>query len=337
MFCPNCGHKIEDGARFCPECGSKIGLPADPQPSVKTDPPAKTGTGTVCPKCGADITGGAIFCGKCGTVLSKNDRREDQGKLKQKNQQKTQPDKPAHAVTVQTQRQDGGARSGETDLGASSVSGGAAVLPPVKGTLHGLGSYFGGIERTVKKPGVLIGVAIIGILWIILSVNRNSDSGFLKFLSFLTFAQGGYGRSFLGTILGVFGRGTVAAALISLFSGGFKNLIKGFGVLFKGRGEKRGVAAIIIGVIAGALLYLAYAGIHATAFSAMAGISGALLALQALGSGSGRLYGLAQSLTSKNSGGVRTAARGSCDGLLTGVTAGFAVSTALSAIISSII
>lgn len=343
VFCPKCGAKLAPGTKFCGKCGATVPPPAAKAPEAAQKPaaPEPQSASAVCPKCGEPLNSGAIFCGKCGAVLKKNERPDGGKQSKQKTQPKNQqtgPEQKAQPAAVSPERQSGGARAGEIDLGDSVISGGgAAVLSPAKGTLHGVGSYFGGIANTFKKPRLLIGIVIVTVIWIVVSLNRNSDSGIIKFLSFLTFAEGGYRRSFIGTFLGVFGRGTVAAALVSLFGGGFKNLIKGFGVLFKGRGEKRSVGAVIIGVVAGAALYLAYAGIHAAALSAMAGISGAILALQALGSGSGRLYGLFRSLTSKNSGGVRTASIGRCDGLLTGMTAGFAAATALSAIISSII
>lgn len=61
----------------------------------------------------------------------------------------------------------------------------------------------------------------------------------------------------------------------------------------------------------------------------MAGIAGAVLSLEALGGGTGKLYELAQSLTSRAENGVRSAVRGRCDGLLTGMTLGFALGTAV--------
>ena len=55
------------------------------------------------------------------------------------------------------------------------------------------------------------------------------------------------------------------------------------------------------------------------------------LPLEALGSGNGKLYELARSLTSRISNGIREEAKGRCDGLLTGIALGFALATVLSA------
>ena len=63
----------------------------------------------------------------------------------------------------------------------------------------------------------------------------------------------------------------------------------------------------------------------------MSAIAGALLSLEALGAGSGKLYTLAQSLTSRAADGIRTAVRGKCDSLLTGITLGFAIAPAVAA------
>ena len=35
MFCPECGHKIDEkGARFCPECGTDLGVADIPDVNV---------------------------------------------------------------------------------------------------------------------------------------------------------------------------------------------------------------------------------------------------------------------------------------------------------------
>ena len=35
MFCPYCGHKISDGARFCGNCGKKVAVSAQTTPTRK--------------------------------------------------------------------------------------------------------------------------------------------------------------------------------------------------------------------------------------------------------------------------------------------------------------
>jgi hypothetical protein len=103
---------------------------------------------------------------------------------------------------------------------------------------------------------------------------------------------------------------------------------KGIGALFVGHGERRSLVGVVIGVVLGGALYFAFAGENASPDTAMAGIAGAVLSLEALGAGDGPIYTLVQSLTSRARNGVRTAMRGKCDGLLTGMALGFAIATA---------
>ena len=219
---------------------------------------------------------------------------------------------------------------GETDLSEEAAGETAEVTAPLQGILQGVGSWLGGIVRVCKKPAALIGLALLAVLWIVLARNLDSDSGLVQFLSWFSFARGGVNRSLPGAVLGVLGRGAVAGAVVSLFTGGLKSLPRGIGALVKGHGEKRGAVFIGIGALVGAAVYFLWTGKHASAGTTMAGISGILLSLEALGEDGGRLQTLARSLTSRVSDGVRSEAQGNCDGLLTGLTAGFALSTVIS-------
>ena len=165
------------------------------------------------------------------------------------------------------------------------------------------------------------------MLWLL----RDSTSPLVKILSWITYAQGGFDRSSIaGTIGGIIGKGTVAAGLGSLFTGGIPNFFKGLGSLFKGTGEKRSIVSLVIGAVIGAVLYFAFTGPKlASAQTAMAGIAGAFLALQSIGRKEGPLYQLAQSLTSKTVNGVRTVQSGKAQSFLTGLFLGFAAATAV--------
>ena len=46
--CPECGAKMDGGAKFCPECGHKLE------------------TGRFCMECGAAVKANAKFCPECG-------------------------------------------------------------------------------------------------------------------------------------------------------------------------------------------------------------------------------------------------------------------------------
>ena len=57
QYCPNCGKKLEDGARFCSFCGQTI-------TSEKTDNAIESVR--TCPNCGAPIKAFSLSCPVCG-------------------------------------------------------------------------------------------------------------------------------------------------------------------------------------------------------------------------------------------------------------------------------
>ena len=279
-----------------------------------------------CTYCGNPVEEDARFCRNCGRQLPKRPvRPETREAPKQAVMMPIFPDLAASSSA-------GEFISGELTLPGipSRAEPIPETLPPVSGLLHSVGSLFSGVVSLFRKPSSLIGTLPLAVLWFVLAQFRDSDSMIVRILSWFTYAGGGFDRSVPGTALGVLGKGTVAAALLSLFTGGLENLFKGVGTLLKGRGENRDVISIFLGVVAGAVVYFAFAGKNVSAETSMAGIAGALLSLEALGSGSGKLYELAQSLTSRIQNGVRTVARGRCDGFLTGLTLGFSMGTVVS-------
>ena len=320
-FCRYCGKPVQPGANFCPACGKSLAKASAQPASRQAEAPKRQQPSYAAPQTRADTMRSRMTQAQPRTASARV--------AEAARQVASVP--PLRELTAS-------ASAGEVDLGTLSLPGlsGAAepvakALSPVSGLLHGVGSFFGGVAGLFKKPAALIGTVLLAVLWYVLAQLRDSDSEIVKILSWLTYAEGGFDRSALGTVGGVLGKGTVAASLLSLFTGGLKNLFKGFGALFTGHGEKRGVISIIIGVVIGGLIYFAFAGKTASADTAMAGVAGALLSLEALGGGSGKIWELAQSLTSRATNGVRTAVRGKCDGLLTGLAIGFALATALSA------
>ena len=331
MYCTNCGAKISDGGMFCGECGTRVitaqrhvPVAADAKPSAAQ--PAKTDTQPQRPvPVAADAKPSAAQPVK--TVAPPQPRAPkgaasglmDLGEID-----------PSVFCTVKAAGAAGkaGRTAGKTGIAAGNAVGAAEkVKSPVAGIFSGIGSWFGGIFGIFKKPLALIAVIGIGVLWVLLEGDLGDD---VPFLSWLTFAQGGFDRELPGAVLGTIGKGVVGAVLISLFSGGLKNFFKGIGVLFVGHGEKRGFFGILFGIVVGGLIYFAFVGEEVSSETAMAGIAGAVLSLEALGGGKGRIYELARSLTSRSVDGVRTAMRGKCDGFLTGLTLGFGIMTVLS-------
>lgn len=345
LTCGNCGALLSEKSRFCPNCGQVVNAAPAPfasQPSPQRSAPAPQRVASA-------------------PVQQPSPQRPAPAP-QQRPAATQQPQRPAPApqrqapAPVQPQKQvaslaksvimpqvqtlTAAATAGEMDFGelalpglgnvGDGVASAAKVYAPLSGLFHGFGSIAGGALRVFKKPSSLFGAAILALLWFVLALYRDSDSIIVKFISWLTFSEGGFDRSLPGALCGILGKGTVACAWISLFRGGFKDTIKGIGAFFTGRGEKRGIGSIIFGIALGFTAYFAFAGKFASADAAMAGISGALLSLEALGTGNGKLYELAQSLTSRVQNGTRIALQGRSDGLLTGLSLGFALGTGLS-------
>lgn len=203
------------------------------------------------------------------------------------------------------------------------------VLSPVSALLNGAKGFFSGIFGMLKKPWKLIPFAVIVILWVSLWNRRMSSDDTIEFLSWLTFTEGGmYRDGTLGIIGGYLGKGVTAAALGSVFFGGIPAFFKGIPGVFKSLGKGRSIVAIIIGAIVGAALYVAFAGYEeACSDTAMAGIAGVMISLEAMGRKNSWLYKMAVSVTAKARDGVKTIRENAANGLFTGMAAGFAVAT----------
>ena len=209
-----------------------------------------------CTYCGNPVEEDARFCRNCGRQLPKRPvRPETREAPKQAVMMPIFPDLAASSSA-------GEFISGELTLPGipSRAEPIPETLPPVSGLLHSVGSLFSGVVSLFRKPSALIGTLPLAVLWFVLAQFRDSDSVIVRILSWFTYAGGGFDRPVLGTAFGVLGKGTVAAALLSLFTGGLENLFKGLGTLFKGCGENRDVISIILGVVAGAVVYFAFAG-----------------------------------------------------------------------------
>ena len=198
------------------------------------------------------------------------------------------------------------------------------VLSPAKALLETMKSFLGGSIGMILKPKVLIPSLLMAALWFILSLMKDSGIPFLDTLSRITYTEVGFGADTLSAVGGIFGKGAVAAALASLFTGGLPSAFKGIGSLFRTKGEKRSLLLTLLGLICGASLYYFFSGAKIPSEeTAAAGIAGALISLEILGTKNSVFYKLIQSLTSKAKDGVRTAMNGRCDSLLTGLTLGF--------------
>ena len=371
-YCPNCGKSVKESTKFCSSCGTSLSSAAEQSESGRKfcrfcGNPVREGA-KFCRACGKSLAAGdeasrqsqkdsasqheqnkvepvAQHSDSAKTSRSKQ-TPEKQMPVKKAPEKKTavkQTPVKQTEIKPRIKTQAAAATAGEIDLGiisgeltipGLSDAGKTAgrILSPVSGIIHSIGSFLGGISGIFRRPASLIGVFLLAALWFVLARHRNSDSGIMNLLSFLTYAEGGFDRSGIGVLGGILGKGIVAAGLLSLPRGGLINAVHGIGALFSGHGEKRGILNILLGIVLGAAAYYVFVGPdNASAATAMPGIAGALITLEALGSGNGKLYELARSLTSRISNGIREEAKGRCDGLLTGIALGFVLATVLSA------
>lgn len=346
-FCRFCGNPVREGAKFCRACGKSLAagdeasrrsqkVSTSQHEQKQEDPVAQnpgSGKSTMSKQTPKKLTPEKQTPEK-KTAVKKSAVKQTPKKQPSVKQKEIKPHIETQAAATTAGEIDLGIISGELKIPGLSDAGTNAgrVLSPVEGIIHSIGTFMGGISGIFRRPAALIGVLLLAALWFVLARHRNSDSGIVNLLSFLTYADGGFDRSGIGILGGILGKGIVAAGLLSLPRDGVINAAKGIGALFAGPGEKRGILNVLLGIVLGAAAYYVFIGPdNASAATAMPGIAGALLTLEALGSGEGKLYELARSLTSRISNGIREEAKGRCDGLLTGLVLGFALATILSA------
>ena len=341
-FCRFCGNPVREGAKFCRACGKSLAAGDEASHRSQKDSTSQHEQKQVEPVT-QHSDSGKTSRSKQTPEKQTPVKKTPEKKPVVKQTPKKQTQVKQKEIKPQIKNQAAAATAGEIDLGiisgeltipGLSDAGKTAgrVLSPVSGIIHSIGSFLGGISGIFRRPAALIGVLLLAALWFVLARHRNSYSGIMNLLSFLTYADGGFDRSGIGVLGGILGKGMVAAGLLSLPRGGLTNAVHGIGALFAGHGEKRGILNVLLGIVLGAAAYYVFVGPdNASAATAMPGIAGALLTLEALGSGNGKLYELARSLTSRISNGIREEAKGRCDGLLTGIALGFALATVLSA------
>ena len=291
-----------------------------------------------CVHCGAELKAEAKFCPFCGKTLAQPVPQAAQP-VPQATQPVPQAVQPAQQVRTAAEallRQSAPAQDGEIALGsfgggAEALGAAQALLSPLQ-TLRNEARAFARRftamfkERNWKK---LLPAAALGMIWLTLMLLSHFGIS-IPILNWLTFAQGGVGRSLPGWLGGLLGKTTVAAALVSMLSGGLPALGGGCKALFRRRGVPS-LGPLLLGAGGALVLYQFYAGsAHWT--DLMSALSGAALSLVALGRGDGFLARLAQALTAKKTGGLRLPDREKADGLLAGAALGFTLGAAVSLI-----
>lgn len=216
----------------------------------------------------------------------------------------------------------------------------AEILGPIKLVISTVSGLFGKLKGALKDKKRLIPVIIMALVWLlqILLPKLGVNPGFLKFLSFLTFAQGGTKGGFLGLIGGIVGKGVfsyfIFSVIIPLVSG--KNPLKGMGGtvknIFSQFSVKSGaqLGPLLCGAGAALIAYNFFAG-YASLQSSMAGVAAFFLALRAFSTRTGFVRKFITSIGNKLSKGKRVD-MSVVNRFIAGLSAGFALAVPLSAL-----
>ena len=97
------------------------------------------------------------------------------------------------------------------------------IVSPIRSVMSFFPRAISGIKNIGKNPLSLIALILFPLIWIVLLILRrtgNDDNIFVNILSWLSYGGNVGNRSFVGMIGSTFGRGTVALAYSSLFTGG---------------------------------------------------------------------------------------------------------------------
>ncbi|MBQ3724094.1 MAG: zinc-ribbon domain-containing protein [Oscillospiraceae bacterium] len=244
MFCPKCGNKLPDNAKFCDKCGNPVGsVPNNPSVDHQIPPQTPPTQSTV----------------------------------------ERAPEPQAfrfNAPSVSGETAYGTIGNAAMSAVSNAIPGpGKVIGTSVKQFFTSIGAAFKDPKRLI--PAFVLALVWL-ILNILQACGINPRP--IKILSFFTFANGGMSGGVIGTIGGILGKGIFAGALVSLIGlfsrkGGAK---RSFGETLKGAFgvSLDSLWAYLTGIGAAMLLYLFISG-GATRISFMGGIAAAFLAARA--------------------------------------------------------
>lgn len=199
----------------------------------------------------------------------------------------------------------------------------------------GIGKIFNNFKSVFNNRRKLIMALIAAAIWILLMLLPifGINPRLVRWLSNLTFAQGGMSKNVLTVIGGIFGKSIVATFYALLFSGRLKNVSVGLKRVlssFKFSNLMQ-LSILLFGTGAALIIYNFMVG-FAYIGNSIVGISALILTINSLGSGNGFIRRLAASITAKKIQEQRTENSSMLISMLSGLTIGFALSVILSTI-----
>ena len=353
--CRNCGYSLKEGAVFCKKCGTKVTDYQVVQPTIKETQNLQ-GTKVQHNQQQSIRTFESQKDQHYEQTASVNYAQPQQSILQNQADEYAQPQQntfqnEAVRYAWQAQQQftqnvqgmiqpmfaDAADRAGETALQLPQLQSALgfadeakAVLDPFTQFFTGISGFFKGIINVFKDPKALTFSAVLSFIWMILIFMKQLGIGgvFTNALSWITFAQGGLGDGALGILGGFFGKMVVASGLFALIDGG-KDIGEGMKKWFNCFNDISNIGAVLTGEGLSLILYnffVANAGFGDT----MVAITGAILALQALGSQNGFIFGMARSIMSRKLGNNRIPNVSKANAFVSGIGLGSALAIPLS-------
>ena len=279
-----------------------------------------------CSKCGNELPEGAKICEECGQPVE--DVSEPKTQEIQKESEQTYSEEPQQYSFNASSM---GGESALGSIGSRLSTAAVGVIPgPGKVIAGSVKSFFGSIAAAFKNPKSLIPAIVLAVIWLVLNILQACGINPVptQILSFFTFANGGMSGGVIGAIGGIIGKGLFVGAIGSIIrlitnknKSGKRSLsdsIKGaFGF------SSDALGAYILGAGLAFFLFLFISG-GATRISFLGGIAAAYLAGMSV-LNNGFLTRLLTSITSKG----KTKASPIPQGIVKGLTSGFALSSFL--------
>ncbi|MCR5092733.1 MAG: hypothetical protein K6B72_02030, partial [Lachnospiraceae bacterium] len=323
MFCAKCGAKIENGAAFCAACGWKVVKRSEGQNEKPVEQAVTQAVDHVENEIRSQVTGKVQSEVTQVTARAKNEiRTQVSGQVKQ-----------AAAEATGLLGIDAAELPGEVALGefGGALGSLSSILGPGRTFVTSIKEFF----KSFTSLKALIPALIIAVIWLVqaLLTYNGVEGDFLDVTKVITYMRGGLGRSAVGFVGGLIGKGVIAAAFATIVTGGGLQILKGIPRLFTGKNfKKNSIGFYLLGIGLSLMLYQFFAG-NATIESIAAAVSAMLLSLRALGGRCGFLFSLVRSMTAKKTAaGARTPRDEKPQALFAGLTAGFALAIPLSLI-----
>ncbi len=353
--CVNCGNTLRAGAKFCLQCGTKQpeGAPqpsmtAPPQPENKqpslTRAPELSGQSAAMqqrPPQPAQVQTPIPAQGMPQSPVQPAAVPPVQPAAMAQNAMRGMAGPGMQAAFFQLQGQlNASAMPGEIALGefGNTATNAMNMARGAAGAMRGAAGAVRGMANGQDKKDTVkafVSAGILAFVWVvqIILARKGIDNPLTKIGNFLTFGKGGLNRNIIGLAGGILGKGIVATALVSVVCNA-RSIGSGFKRMFKGSDSGSIVLALIGGAVA-ILLYWFFTG-NMKATGMMAAFSGVVVAASSLGSRGGIIYRGLSAITSKTVNGRKIPSHGKTKSLLTGISAGFVIAAAASAVISVI-